>query len=293
MMNGKIVKGIGGFYYVETADGLFECKARGAFRKEKITPMVGDNVSITINTQAENTIDRIEPRRNFLLRPPLANLDQLFIVSSVVDPAVHVLHIDKLTAIAQYKGIACIIVFTKTDLSNAYQEYAAIYRQAGFKTILCDNTRQTGIEEIRALLTGKISAFTGNSGVGKSTILNHLQPGLKLQTGETSKKLGRGKHTTRHCELFQIAGGYVADTPGFSSIDFEKSEKILKEDLPYCFKDFLPYLEDCRFTSCSHTGDKGCAVCKAVDDGKISESRHSSYIQMYQDVKDVKEWNMK
>lgn len=293
MMNGKIVKGIGGFYYVETADGLFECKARGAFRKEKITPMVGDNVSITINTQAENTIDRIETRRNFLLRPPLANLDQLFIVSSVVDPAVHVLHIDKLTAIAQYKGIACIIVFTKTDLSNAYQEYAAIYRQAGFKTILCDNTRQTGIEEIRALLTGKISAFTGNSGVGKSTILNYLQPGLKLQTGETSKKLGRGKHTTRHCELFQIAGGYVADTPGFSSIDFEKSEKILKEDLPYCFKDFLPYLEDCRFTSCSHTGDKGCALCKAVDDGKISESRHNSYIQMYQDVKDVKEWNMK
>lgn len=293
MMNGKIVKGIGGFYYVETADGLFECKARGAFRKEKITPMVGDNVSITINTQAENTIDHIEMRRNFLLRPPLANLDQLFIVSSVVDPAVHVLHIDKLTAIAQYKGIACIIVFTKTDLSNAYQEYAAIYRQAGFKTILCDNTKQTGIEEIRALLTGKISAFTGNSGVGKSTILNHLQPGLKLQTGETSKKLGRGKHTTRHCELFRIAGGYVADTPGFSSIDFEKSEKILKEDLPYCFQDFLPFLEDCRFTSCSHTGDKGCAVCKAVDDGKISASRHSSYIQMYQDVKDVKEWNMK
>lgn len=293
MMNGKIVKGIGGFYYVETADGLFECKARGAFRKEKITPMVGDNVSITINTQAENTIDHIEMRRNFLLRPPLANLDQLFIVSSVVDPAVHVLHIDKLTAIAQYKGIACIIVFTKTDLSNAYQEYAAIYRQAGFKTILCDNTKQTGIEEIRALLTGKISAFTGNSGVGKSTILNHLQPGLKLQTGETSKKLGRGKHTTRHCELFRIAGGYVADTPGFSSIDFEKSEKILKEDLPYCFQDFLPFLEDCRFTSCSHTGDKGCAVCKAVDDGTISASRYSSYIQMYQDVKDVKEWNMK
>lgn len=289
MIKGKIIKGIGGFYYVETADGVFECKARGAFRKQKITPMVGDDVEISVRQQEENTIDAILERKNFLLRPPLANLDRLFIVSSIVQPHVSVYNIDKLTAIAQRKGIESVIVFTKTDLADDYEKYAEIYRKAGFKTILCGKNND-GAEEVKELLGGKISAFTGNTGVGKSTLLNLIDPELHLATGETSKKLGRGRHTTRHCELYKIAGGYVADTPGFSAIDFEKSERILKDDLPYCFKDFLPYLGECRFNSCSHVADKGCAVCRAVEEGKISESRHNSYIQMYNEVKDIKEW---
>lgn len=289
MVQGKIIKGIGGFYYVETADGVFECKARGSFRKQKITPMVGDDVEISVRQQGENTIDTISERKNFLLRPPLANLDRLFIVSSIVEPSVSVYNIDKLTAIAQRKGIESIIVFTKTDLKADYEEYADIYRKAGFKTFLCGKDK-SGADEIRDLLKGKISAFTGNTGVGKSTLLNLIEPSLNLPTGKTSKKLGRGRHTTRHCELFKVAGGYVADTPGFSAIDFEKSERILKNDLPYCFKDFLEYLGQCRFNSCSHVSDKGCAVCQAVEEGKISESRHNSYIQMYNEVKDIKEW---
>lgn len=289
MVQGKIIKGIGGFYYVETADGVFECKARGSFRKQKITPMVGDDVEISVRQQGENTIDTINERKNFLLRPPLANLDRLFIVSSIVEPSVSVYNIDKLTAIAQRKGIESIIVFTKTDLNSDYEKYADIYRKAGFKTILCGKDK-SGADKIRDLLEGKISAFTGNTGVGKSTLLNLIEPSLNLLTGETSKKLGRGRHTTRHCELFKVAGGYVADTPGFSAIDFEKSERILKDDLPYCFKDFLEYLGQCRFNSCSHVADKGCAVCQAVEEGKISESRHNSYIQMYNEVKDIKEW---
>ena len=289
MVQGKIIKGIGGFYYVETADGVFECKARGSFRKQKITPMVGDDVEISVRQQGENTIDTISERKNFLLRPPLANLDRLFIVSSIVEPSVSVYNIDKLTAIAQRKGIESIIVFTKTDLNADYEKYAVIYRKAGFKTVLCRKDK-SGADEIRDLLEGKISAFTGNTGVGKSTLLNLIEPSLNLPTGETSKKLGRGRHTTRHCELFKVAGGYVADTPGFSAIDFEKSERILKDDLPYCFKDFLEYLGQCRFNSCSHVADKGCAVCQAVEEGKISESRHNSYIQMYNEVKDIKEW---
>lgn len=293
MNKGRIVKGVGGFYYVETADGLFECKARGAFRKQKITPLVGDMVSISQNTQGENRIETIEPRKNTLMRPPLANIDQLFIVSSILDPALHPYNIDKLTAIAQHKGIESILVFTKTDLPGAKQicaRYTDLYRKAGFTTVLCDNTKQTGMDALRTLLAGKISAFTGNSGVGKSTILNHLEPSLHLPTGETSKKLGRGRHTTRHCELFSVCGGYVADTPGFSAIDFEKNERILKEELPYCFREFLPYLNDCRFNSCTHVADMGCAVCRAVEEGAISESRHNSYVQMFEEVKDIKAW---
>lgn len=275
-------------------DTVYECKARGSFRNQKITPLVGDDVEISINTNAENTIDKIAERKNSLVRPPLANLDTLFIVASIVDPKINTLIIDKLIAIAEYKHIEPVIVFTKTDLEQDYARYKDIYTKAGFKVIVCDNPKGTGADEIRAMLSGKISAFTGNTGVGKSTLLNNISPALSLETGETSKKLGRGRHTTRHCELFSIAGGYIADTPGFSSLDFERCEKILKDDLPYCFREFEPYLNDCKFiTSCSHTNDKGCAVCSAVERGEISKSRHESYIAMYNDVKDIKEWQIK
>lgn len=294
MMNGRLMKGIGGFYYVETADGVFECKARGIFRKKKITPLVGDYVSITVNENAENTIDEISERKNSLVRPPLANLDQLFVVSSVIEPKFNVSVVDRIVAIAEYKNIEPVIVITKIDLDSSYEKYYDIYTNAGFKVILCDNIKGAGAEQIRSLLKDKTSAFTGNTGVGKSSLLNAIDAGLSLETGETSRKLGRGRHTTRHCELYRVAGGYVADTPGFSSLDFEKGEKIMKEDLPYCFREFLPYLEKCKFqNNCSHINDKGCAVVQAVKNGKISADRHNSYTELYNEVKDIKEWELK
>lgn len=294
MPDGRLIKGIGGFYYVETAEAVYECKARGIFRKRGITPLVGDYVSISVNDNAENTIDEIKERKNSLVRPPLANIDQLFIVSSVVDPSINLFVLDKLIATAEFKKIEPIVIITKSDLSDRYEEYEKIYSNAGFKVIVCNNINGDGSEQIKALLSGKTSAFTGNSGVGKSTLLNAIDPNLALETGHTSKKLGRGRHTTRQCELFKVGGGYVADTPGFSALDFERCEKIYKEDLPYCFREFAPYLEKCKFqTNCSHTGDKGCAVAEAVNNGLISKKRYNSYVEMYNEVKDIKEWEKK
>ncbi len=294
MPDGRIIKGIGGFYYVEAADAVYECKARGKFRKERITPLVGDYVKFTVNENAENTIDEIKERKNALIRPPLANIDRLFILSSVKDPDINTLVLDRLIAIAEYKCIEPVIVFTKTDLSDDYGKYVDIYENAGFKVICCNNLTRDGANSVRKLLKGCTSAFTGNTGVGKSSLLNALDEGLELQTGVTSKKLGRGKHTTRHCELFRCAGGYVADTPGFSSVDFEKCEVITKEELPDCFREFRPFIDNCKFlTNCSHTKDKGCAVLDAVENGKISKERHTSYVQFYNEVKDIKEWELK
>lgn len=294
MLDGRLIKGIGGFYYVETADTIYECKARGVFRKKGITPLVGDYVKITVNENAENTIDEIKERKNSLVRPPLANIDQLFIVTSVVDPAINTFVLDRLIATAEFKSIEPIIVITKVDLCESYDEYVKIYSKAGFKVVVCNNSNGDGSDEVKELLKGKTSAFTGNSGVGKSTLLNIIDPNLSLLTGQTSKKLGRGKHTTRHCQLYKVNGGYVADTPGFSAIDIERCEKIYKEDLPYCFREFLPYIDKCKFlTNCSHTGDKGCAVVKAVEDGLISKQRYNSYVELYNEVKDIKEWEKK
>lgn len=294
MAEGRLIKGIGGFYYVETADAVYECKARGIFRQKKITPLVGDLVSITVNERGENTIDEIKNRKNFLVRPPLANIDRLFIVASSISPSINMLVLDRLIAIAEYKGIEPIIVFTKSDLDDGYKKYNDIYLSAGFKTIVCNNKNGDGTEKVAALLKNHISAFTGNTGVGKSSLLNSIDSSLSLNTGETSKKLGRGRHTTRHCELFKVAGGYVADTPGFSTVDFEKSEKIMKDKLPYCFREFEPYLTECKFlNNCSHINDKGCAIVNAVEKGIISKERHNSYIELYNEVKDIKQWQMK
>ena len=294
MLEGRLIKGIGGFYYVEAADAIYECKARGVFRKQKITPLVGDIVLITINDNSENTIDEIKERKNSLVRPALANLDQLFVVASVVDPAINTTVIDRIIAIAEYKHIEPVVVLTKIDLSDEYKKYYDIYTKAGFRVILCDNSTGSGSAEVKAMLAGKVSAFTGNTGVGKSSLLNAIDCSLSIETGETSKKLGRGKHTTRHCELFRVADGYIADTPGFSSVDFERCEKILKKDLPYCFREFEPYLDKCKFqTNCAHISDKGCAVAEAVNCGLISAERHKSYIDLYNEVKDIKEWQLK
>ena len=290
---GKLIKGIGGFYYVDCDNEVFECKARGSFRNQKITPLVGDNVEISINENSENTINKIFERKNELVRPPLANLDRLSIVASLVDPKINTTVIDNLIAIAEYKSIEPVIIITKTDLDSSYEKYRNIYEKSGFRVFECDNNNKTSCEDIEPLINGCCCAFTGNTGVGKSTLINNIFPELKLKTGETSKKLGRGKHTTRHCELFKTNGGYIADTPGFSSLDFMKCDRILKEDLPHCFREFEPYLGECKFSSCSHTTDKVCAVIQAVNDGMIDPSRHKSYVDMYNEVKNIKHWEIK
>lgn len=291
-LNGTIIKGIGGFYYVEAADEIYECKARGVFRKEKLSPLVGDKVTISINENAENTIDEIMPRKNALTRPPVVNIDNLIIVVSTVEPKPSTLVIDKLIAVAEHKNIEPIIVVTKSDIASA-QEIFDIYTLAGFKTIIVSNETKDGVDEVKAVLKDKISALTGNSGVGKTSLLNNLDETLALKTAQISKKLGRGRHTTRQAELYRVCDGFVVDTPGFSSFEIDKSDIILKDELAYCFRDFSDYIEKCKFyPSCTHTADKGCAVVEAVNEGKISKSRHNSYVQLYNEVKDIKEWNL-
>lgn len=290
--NGIILKGIGGFYYVEAAGAVYECKARGVFRKKRITPLAGDRVQITVTDDGtENTVDEIFERKNFLKRPPVANIDSLIIVSSTVSPRPSTLVIDKLIAIAEYKGIEPVVVFTKTDLEPA-EKLLDIYKLAGISCAMVCNKTGEGVEEVRNLLNGKISAFTGNSGVGKTSLLNALDPNLSLATGAISEKLGRGRHTTRQAELFKTCGGYIVDTPGFSAWDLEKEQVIKKDELAECFREFRPYLGQCRFTTCSHTCDKGCRIIKAVEDGEISRSRHDSYVEMYQAAKELKEWEL-
>lgn len=291
---GIIVRGIGGFYYVEAAGEVFECRARGVFRKEKLTPLVGDRVTISIyEGEHENTIDSIEKRRNSLRRPPVANIDQLFIVVSSCEPKPNTLIIDQLTVLAIHAGINPVIILTKSDLEDV-SELKAVYETTGFPTIVASGMSDEGLPQVRELLKGRTSAFTGNSGVGKSTLLNRLEPGLHLETAPISQKLGRGKHTTRECTLLKVAGGYVVDTPGFAALELQKDEVILKDELPYCFPEFRPYLESCKFyPSCSHVKDKGCAVVQAVKEGKISQSRHDSYVAMRNEVKDIQEWQLR
>ena len=286
---GIITKGIGGFYYVEVADTTYECKARGIFRKKRITPLVGDTVEISVNENAENTIDIICERKNFLNRPPVSNIDNLIIVVSTVEPRPNFFVIDKLVATAEYKNIEPYIVISKTDLSS-YKEIYDVYEKSGITVITLDD--DNSLNRIKEIMNGKISAFTGNSGVGKTTLLNRLDSSLNLSTGAISDKLGRGRHTTRQAQLFSVCGGYVIDTPGFSSFDFEKTEIIKKDDLPYCFREFKEYIGTCKFTSCAHVNDKGCSICEAVRNGEISEVRHNNYIQMYNQAKEIKEWEL-
>lgn len=289
-LDGTIIKGIGGFYYVEVAEEIYECKARGNFRKNKISPLPGDSVSITVNENGENTIDRIYERKSVLKRPPVANLDRLYIVVSVCDPKPNTLVIDKISAIACKNNIEPVIVITKTDLES-FEEIREIYSKTKFELFVITEDDES-VEKLKQSLKGKVSAFCGNSGVGKTTLLNRIFPQMNMKTAQISTKLGRGKHTTRHVELLKIEGGYVADTPGFSSVDIEKSEVIRKDELPLCFPEFSDYLGGCRFSTCSHTVDKGCAVISAVEGGAISPSRHENYKAMYDEVKNLKEWEI-
>ena len=289
ILTGLIVKAISGFYYVETAEMLYECKARGIFRKKGISPCVGDSVNISISADDKGIIDEILPRKNSIIRPPLANLDRLFIVSSVAEPSPNTIIIDKITAVAESKGIEPIIIFTKSDLADC-SKLLEIYRNSGITALSYSIKTGEGKENIISLLENKISAFTGNTGVGKSSMLNSIFPEFDIQTAEISRKLGRGRHTTRHSELYKINGGYVADTPGFSTVDIERYEMIELEKIQYCFPEFDDYICRCQFTGCSHTVEKGCAVLQAVADGKIAKSRHESYQFMYNEVKAIPKW---
>lgn len=288
-LKGTIKKGIGGFYYVEVANATYECKARGVFRKQKITPLVGDSVEITINENSENTIDKIFERKNSLNRPPVANIDNLFIVVATTEPKPNFLVVDKLITIAEYKNIEPTIIISKSDLASTNEIYD-VYKKSGITVLNHSNSED--LEQIKALMKDKITAFTGNSGVGKTTLLNKLDSNLNLLTGAISNKLGRGRHTTREAQLFNVCEGYVIDTPGFSSFEFDKTEIIRKDDLPYCFREFREYLGECKFTSCAHVNDKGCRICEAVANGDISDIRHANYVSLYNQAKEIKEWEL-
>ena len=288
--DGLILKGIGGFYYVEAAGAIYECKARGIFRSQDIKPVAGDRVTFSLGDDGKGIIEDILPRKNFLVRPPIANIDTLFFIVSTTEPLPNTFILDKLIAIAEYKDIAQAIVITKVDLER-FADLYEIYTNAGFAVLVADYDDASSIERIRKICGSGINAFCGNSGVGKSTLLNAIDAGLNQETGEISKKLGRGKHTTRSVELFKLKnGGYIADSPGFSSLELNRFEIILKDQLQFCFREFADYIDKCKYTGCSHTSEKGCAVLDAVNSGAIPASRHESYVKMYEDAKNIKEW---
>ena len=281
-----ITKGIGGFYYVRTAQGSVECKARGIFRKRGITPVAGDLVELSPDG---TMIDEILPRKNVFVRPPVANLDVLFIVASTTQPVPSTLVLDQLAAAAIYKDVQPVLVVTKADLAAA-DKLAQAYATSGIPLVQLHYETREGLDTIRGYIQGHLCAFCGNSGVGKSTLLNALAPELKRETGQISQKLGRGRHTTREVEIFEVCGGRLADTPGFASLEAQKLCRIPKEDLQHTFPEFEPYFGQCRFTGCSHRSETGCAVRAAVEEGKISKTRYASYLAMYEDASARKEW---
>ncbi len=286
---GIILRGIGGFYYVETADAVYTCRARGNLRRQGITPVAGDRVEIEVQPSGEGFLTQVLERRNNLLRPPVANLDLLVLVASVCQPTTNTLVLDKMIAIAEKKEITPIVVINKADLADP-SELEETYRKAGLECFVVSAMQPDSLEPLRKRLAGHISVFSGNSGVGKSSILNAIDPSLVLETGEISQKLGRGRHTTRTATLYHLADGYIVDTPGFSSLDLEQVEPINKDELADCFREFAPFVNDCRFIGCAHYKEPNCGVRQAVEEGLIARSRYESYVTMYEAVKDKKEW---
>ena len=293
MIEGIILKGIGGFYYVDTAEGLIECKARGKFRKTVGKPIVGDRVTLEIQPEdGTGYLLDIAPRKNSLVRPAVANLDLLVAVASAAPPVTDPFLIDRVTAIAVHKGMDALVVINKTD-ADAGDALFDAYTKSGIEVLRVSALTGAGIDALRTRIAGRVSAFAGNSGVGKSSVLNRLDSSFGAAVGAISDRIGRGKHTTRHVELHPIAGGgYIADTPGFSSFDTEQMDLVLAEDLQYAFPDFAPYIGQCKFTGCAHVKEKGCAVRAAVEAGEIARTRHESYAKLYESVKDLKEWEI-
>ncbi len=289
IIQGRIIKGVGGFYYIKpsASDTVFECRARGRFRKDGITPLVGDIVNCNIDAASgTGLISEILPRSNSLIRPPVANVTRIAIVFSVVLPKPNLFTVDKLITSAMYAGIRPIICINKTDLEGG-GEYFEIYSGAGFDTLCVSAETGENIDRLSEMLRGELTVFAGNSGVGKSSILNRVLTGAELATGEVSGRVERGKHTTRHSELMPLDGGdgYIIDTPGFSSFSVADMDE---KDLCRLFPEFAPYIDKCGFADCSHTVEKGCAVLEALKGGKISASRHESYKAQYKEILDNK-----
>ena len=285
---GRIVRSISGFYDVALPEGILTCQGRGILRKEGLSPLTGDLVTVT-ETRGKGMIQKVLPRKNSFIRPAVANVDALVIFAANVNPITEPFLIDRVAAIAGNKGVETLLCVNKTDLDEA-SELVGIYRHAGFRVIPTSAQTGAGVEELRKALQGKLTAFTGNSGVGKSTLLNALLPDVERQTAAISQKLGRGRHTTREVTIFEAFGGRIADTPGFASLEASRAGFIPKEALEHAFPEFGPYLGACQFTGCSHRSEKGCAVRAALAEGRLSQTRYDSYCAMYDEVKDVKDW---
>ena len=293
MAEGVIMKALSGFYYVDDGNGITACRGRGKLRRESQSPLVGDRVRFTPLEDGSGALEEILPRRNQFYRPAVANIDQLVILASEAIPVTDPFLIDRVAAIAESKGCGCVVCINKCDLASG-EKLEQIYTAAGFPTLRVSAKTGEGLEQLRELIAGKVSCFTGNSGVGKSSILNVLDPQFSLATGEVSEKLGRGRHTTRHVELFRLScGAIVADTPGFSSFDVDRMELCDKEELQHCFREFQPYLGKCRFLDCAHGKEQGCAVLEAVSQGIIPASRHASYVRLYQQLQAIPSWKQK
>lgn len=287
---GLILRCIGGFYYVEAADTVYTCRARGAFRRQGLSPVAGDRVVVEVDpADGTGVLTQVLPRKNVLVRPPVANVDNLVLVASVCHPRTNTLVLDKMIAMAEKKDITPIIVINKSDLQSP-KELEDIYRLTGLECFTVSATDADSLLPLRRRLAGQVSVFAGNSGVGKSSILNVLDPTLSLETGEISEKLGRGRHTTRTASLYRLADGYLVDTPGFSSLDLQQVEPIDKDELADCFREFAPHIHKCRFSGCAHYREPNCGVRQAVEAGEIASSRYESYVTMYEAVKDKKEW---
>ena len=289
---GRILRSLSGFYDVQTPGGLITCRARGILRKAGNSPLTGDLVEISVE-KGKGMVERILPRKNHFIRPAVANVDALVVFAANVNPVTEPFLIDRVAAIAGDQEVPVYLCVNKCDLDPA-ADLVRIYEHAGFPVICTSAETGEGVEALRALLEGKLTAFTGNSGVGKSSILNRLAPELKLETGEVSEKLGRGRHTTRHVELYRLGEDtYVADTPGFSSFDTDQMELILKENLQYAFPDFGSFIGKCRFDDCSHRKEPDCAVRAAVEAGGIEKSRYESYLKLYEKSSQIKAWEIK
>lgn len=290
--NGRILKALSGFYYVESADGLIECRARGVLRKAGQIPLVGDIVEYS-ETGKRGMVEQILPRKNSFVRPAICNIDLLILLAAGCNPITDPFLLDRVLAIAGSQNVSCLICVNKCDIHPA-DDLVDIYRKAGIDIIRTSALTGEGVDSLKKRIAGKTVAFTGNSGVGKSSLLNCIEPNLAIPTGEVSDKLGRGRHTTRHVELYRCAEStYIADTPGFSAFDTEQMEIILKDELQYAFSDFSPYLGKCQFHDCAHIREPGCAVRNALIHGDISESRYHSYQLLYEKAKEYKQWEHK
>lgn len=286
MEKGLILESLGGLYTVETESGIVQLKARGIFRKDGLSPCAGDRCTVE-----GGVISSIDERKNSIIRPPLANLDVMVFVISTCEPTPNLTLADKFIAVCEYKSIQPMIAITKVDLKEC-GNISDIYGKIGIPTIVCDYSDPASLEPVKAAVEGKICAFTGNTGAGKSTLLNHIAPELELKTAEISRKLGRGRHTTRVSRLYKLFGGYIADTPGFSSFETMQYAVILKDELKYCFREFEEYEGKCRFADCNHIGENGCAVAAAAENGDIAKSRYESYLEMFEEAKNIKEWEI-